>query len=198
MFLSTSKNNRRVSNIMNPYNRETITTDVYKTLKQINKISMFFGMNANVILVPEQNEVIEPVFEYDQRIFNICQILDGFGNYTNIEWFTNLSRHNIVQYIRELHDIWSYRAQLTFEIKREICPPNGNPFLHLRHTNNMLTTMNETEIKKSLVKIIETMITSANDDGNRGLGGMYVLTALTIISPPAAHALPWLYESVMN
>lgn len=58
--------------------------------------------------------------------------------------------------------------------------------------------MNETEIKKSLVKIIETMITSANDDGNRGIGGMYVLTALTIISPAAAHALPWLYESVMN
>jgi hypothetical protein len=58
--------------------------------------------------------------------------------------------------------------------------------------------MNETEIKKALVKIIEIMITSANDDSNRGLGGFYILTALTIISPSAAQAMPWLYESVMN
>ena len=58
--------------------------------------------------------------------------------------------------------------------------------------------MNETEIKKAFVKIIENIITSANDDSNRSLGGMYVLTALTIISPSAAQAMPWLYESVMN
>lgn len=198
MFLATSKNNRRISDIINPYNRDIISTDVYKLLKKLEKNSALFGMTTNVVLAPEQNEIIEPPFEYEERILNICQILDGFGNYTNTQWFTSLSRHNIIQYIRELHDIWSYRAQLSFEIKREICPPHGNPFTHLRHTNNMLTSLNETDIKKAYIKIIETMITSANDDSNRGLGGMYVLTALTIISPSAAQAMPWLYESVMN
>lgn len=198
MFLETSKNNRRVSNIINPYNRDIISTDVYKLFKKLKKNSMLFGMTTNIRLAPEQNEIIAPPFDYEQKILNICQILDGFGNYTNTEWFTNLSRHNIIQYIRELHDIWTYRAQLSHEIKREICPPHGNPFVHLRHNNNMLTTMNETEIKKAFVKIIENMIIMANDDSNRGLGGMYVLTALTIISPSAAQAMPWLFESVMN
>lgn len=198
MFQATSKNNRRISNIINPYNRDIISTDVYKLLKKLEKNSTLFGMTTNVVLAPEQNEIIEPPFEYEERILNICQILDGFGNYTNTEWFTSLSRHNIIQYIRELHDIWIYRAQLSHEMKREICPPHGNPFTHLRHTNNMLTTLNETDIKKAYIKIIEKMITSANDDSNRALGGMYVLTALTIISPSAAQAMPWLYESVMN
>ena len=198
MFVASSKNNRRISNIMNPYNRDIISKSVYKSLIKINKLSKLFGMNTNILLAPEQNEIIETAFDYEQKILNICQILDGFGNYTNTEWFTNLSRHNIIQYIRELHDIWTYRAQLSFEIKREICPPHGNPFTHLRHTNNMLTTMNDVEVKKAFVKIVENIITSANDDSNRSLGGMYVLTALTIISPVAATAMPWLYESVMN
>lgn len=198
MFLATSKNNRRISNIINPYNRDIISTAVYKSLKKIRKLSQLFGMTTHVVLVPEQNEIIEAGFDYEQKILNICQILDGFGNYTNTEWFMNLSRHNIIQFIREIHDIWAYRAQLSYEIKRDICPPHGNPFVHLRHTNNMLSTMNDVEIKKAIVKIIENMITSANDDSDRGLGGMYVLTALTIISPAAAQAMPWLYESVMN
>lgn len=197
MFVASSKNNRKISNIMNPYNRDIISKSVYKSLKTISKLSKLFGMNTIIMLAPEQNEIIETIFDYEQKILNICQILDGFGNYTNTEWFTNLSRHNIIKCIREVHDIWTYRAQLSYEIKKEICPPHGNPFLHLRNANNMLTTMNDIEIKKAFVKIIENMIQSANDDSNRSLGGMYVLTALTIISPAAATAMPWLYDSVM-
>lgn len=198
MFVSSAKNKRKITDIMNPYNRDTINTSVYKTLKNISKLSSLFGMTMNVMLSPVENEIIEDVFNFDQRILNICQILDGFGNYTNTDWFLNMTRSNTIQFLRELHDIWCYRAQLSQEIKREICPPHGNPFTILRNHNNMLTTMNEIELKKSFVSIIEKIITSANDDANRSLGGMYVLTALTITSPAAATAMPWLYESVMN
>ena len=197
MFQNTAKGKKKVLPIMNPYNRDVIPLPVYTTLKRIQKLSTLFGMNIDVTL-SIKNEIIEPEFNYDQEIISICQTLDGYGNYTNTEWFTNLSTHNIIQFIRELHDIWSYRAQLSHEIKLRICPPHGNPFIHLRHINNILTSMSETDIKKAYTKVIKIMINSANDDANKSLGGMYVLTALTIVSPSAASAMPWLYESVMN
>jgi hypothetical protein len=190
--------NRKINPIRNPYNRDIIDTDIYANLQTIRKISKLFGMATEVSLMPEQNEIIEEIFDYNQQVVSICQILDGFGNYTNTEWFINMTRTNMINFIRELHDIWGYRAQLSHQIKCSICPPHGNPFIHLRnHNNNNLMSMDEPSIKKAYIKTILNMITSAHDDANKSIGGMYVLTALTIVSPGAAAAMPWLYESVM-
>lgn len=198
LFVSSAKNKRIIASIMNPYNRETISPMVYKSLKDICRLSKLFGINMNVSLVPEKNEVIEEEFNFEQRILGICQTLDEFGNYTNTDWFMNLTRSNMVQFLRELHDIWCYRAQLSLETRREICPPHGNPFAILRQHTNMLTTMSNDELKRAFIIVIEKIITSSNDISNRSLGGMYILTALTITNPSAAAAMPWLYESVMN
>jgi len=205
MFVSTGKDKRkgRLGDIMNPYNREIIKPNIFKKMKNIKKLSTLFGMNTNVELLPTQNEneiigEANAVFNYDQEVLRMCQILDGFGNYTDTAWFINLSRSNIIRFIRELHDIWCYRAQISQQVKIAICPPNGNPFINLRNHTNTLNTMSDIELKKNYLKIIENIITKAHDDSNKTLGGMYVLTALTITSPAAAAAMPWLYESVMN
>ena len=41
------------------------------------------------------------------------------------------------------------------------------------------------------------MVYSGIDQDSRGLGALYVLTALTLVSPGAADAMPWLYNSVV-
>ena len=33
---------------------------------------------------------------------------------------------------------------------------------------------------------------------NQQMGAFYLLSALTLVSPPAATAMPWLYESVVH
>ena len=68
------------------------------------------------------------------------------GNYSDQSWFTSLTREQLVAYLRELHDTWSYRAQLTNEVKRNIAPPIGDPF---RTTN--LNYLNQVIASKSLV-----------------------------------------------
>ena len=42
-----------------------------------------------------------------------------------------------------------------------------------------------------------TSIPSGIDQDSRSLGALYVLTALTLVSPNAADAMPWLYNSVV-
>ena len=50
--------------------------------------------------------------------------VDSLGNYSDVNWFLKLSKRQLIRYIRELHDIWNYRAQLTSEIKLKICFPD--------------------------------------------------------------------------
>ena len=98
--------------------------------------------------------------------------------------------------MRELSDIWSYRAQLTMLTRREICPPIGNPF----HGVNMNTLPNMTfyALKNEAINIIEHMVNRGINDSSRGLGANYVLCALTLVNTEAAINMPWLYQSVAH
>ena len=55
--------------------------------------------------------------EFLYAVLNIFQKIDALGNYTNPDWFNNLSHFKMVVYVRELYDIWVYRAQLSDETK---------------------------------------------------------------------------------
>jgi hypothetical protein len=45
---------------------------------------------------------------------------------------------------------------------------------------------------------MKKMVASAIDRSDRVLGAMYILTALTQVSPEAAEAFPWLFESAAD
>jgi hypothetical protein len=96
--------------------------------------------------------------------------------------------------MRELSDIWNFRTQLSSEIKRNICPPHGDPFRHfgLSYINN------ESDlylVKKNILDVLEKFVNSGIDTDSKSLGCYYVLGALTLVNQNAALALPWLYQS---
>ena len=130
------------------------------------------------------------------KILTLFQRIDSLGNYTNIKWFMELDKYGLVHFIRELADIWNYRANLTQETKRAIVPPSGNPF-HSEHINiNNLPQYNFIQIKKYSIQIIDLMINKGINEQSCVLGSYYVLCALTMVSSDAADSLPWLYEAV--
>ena len=96
--------------------------------------------------------------------------------------------------MRELGDIWGYRAQLSDTVKREICPPIGDPF----RTINIHTLPNHTieGLKKMALTTMESLVRRGVNESSRALGANYVLCALTLVNNDAANALPWLYQSV--
>ena len=98
--------------------------------------------------------------------------------------------------VRELVDIWAYRAPLSMETKKAICPPLGNPFNKFFNYNQFQEIDNLDVIRKHCLDILENFVNSGADRANRCLGAYYVLGALTLVNADAATSLPWLYQAV--
>ena len=99
--------------------------------------------------------------------------------------------------MRELIDIWNYRAQLSNEKKREICHPHGNPFMRL-DLGYLYNTEELLPIQIHILETLELLVNSGIDNDNKYLGATYILGAITLVNQEAASAMPWLYESVIH
>jgi hypothetical protein len=114
-----------------------------------------------------------------------------------IAYLQNLDKKQLIRFARELMDIWNYRANLSYEIKREIVPQYSDPFNDRTINVNNLRQCSFIQIRKYCVSVIDTMINSGINSGACSLGSYYVLCALTIVSADAAESLPWLYEATI-
>lgn len=185
------------SNFRNPYNRKTlpiskIKNEIYSILK-LNKIFNIKSDNKNININIDNQMSISKLIEL--KMLSLCQKMDELGNYTDVNWFTSLDRNKIIKFIRELYDIWSYRAQLTDQVKRDICP-NFDPcsILNLYELN----TISIEELKLKMIKLIENLIYKGINRDSQYLGASFVLSALTLVNENAAQSMPWLYYSVAH
>jgi len=179
---------------VNPYNRNKIPTFVMIDLKMIIRTSKILKILINLEF---ENDVsnVSTSKSLEMKALALFQNIDSLGNYSSPEWFLSLNRNQLIKFLRELSDIWNYRAQLSNEVKQNICPPNGDPFRNV----NISYIMNETDllnIKKTILNILEKFVNTGIDRDSRTLGSYYVLGALTLVNESAASALPWLFQSV--
>ena len=133
---------------------------------------------------------------FSQRAENLFMEIDQLGNYTQVGWFTHLNRREYTRYYRFLHDIWSYRAQMSNEVKRKICPM-WDPFSNFTNDIIRFNELTDDELRCICIRTMEDIIFTGIDREYRVLGTFHVLSALTIVSLPARQSMPWLYESVM-
>ena len=180
--------------IKNPYNRNLIPDSVFKDIRSLMRISKILKININLNFEDDSKKVSnEKAIEL--KAISLFQMIDSLGNYSNSKWFLSLNRVQLIKFVRELMDIWNYRAQLPIETKRNICPPIGDPFRHLS-IQYINTEQNLWNIKKVLLDIIEKFVNSGVDKDSKSLGAYYVLGALTLVNSEAATSLPWLFHSV--
>jgi hypothetical protein len=200
-------------NITNPYNRQIIPSKIIKNLYEKLIYGSLLGFRVSVKLEDEDEEEQQVINgsvstsggglsrEKQEELFivDLFQHINTLGNYSDSEWFIALQRVDLIRFIRNVHDIWYYRANLSQDMKQRICPPNGNPFvLNNTHVNlNVLTLLTDPEIRTICVSIIERMVRRGVTREDQCLGAFYVLATLTIVSQDARNALPWLYEAVV-
>lgn len=182
--------------LKNPYNRHDISNEVIIEFRKLLRLSKLLNIDIT-ININDINDEISSKKSLELRVVSLFQKMDELGNYTNYMWFMNLNRNQLVKILRELFDVWVYRAPLTEEVKRKICPPNGNPFgrIHINNLNNLLTLENIDEARKIVLDILEKFIISGIDNDSKCLGSYYVLGSLTLVSHDAASALPWLFQA---
>lgn len=183
------KQNKQVEN---PFNKKLINNNVLRDLINYIKYSNLLDIDID-INYNELKEMTETK-KLEMKILSLFQTMDSLGNYTNMSWFTSLNKYELIKFIRELHDIWNYRANLSRETKREICPPYGNPFRNMNL--NILSSSITASIKRMAVNLIDELINRGINNDSKSLGCYYVLSGLTLVNHDAAEAMPWLYESV--
>ena len=192
--------------VLNPYNRQRLPSSLWWSLKRLNFFGKLFSGTALPAAAPATATALPApalpaqaqaqVVDMDQtyaRINSLFTSIDNLGNYTDAAWFLTLDRPRFLRFLVCLNDIWTYRANLSEQVRREICP-TYDPFHFVVMTR--LPNMPTHEIRFECVRTMEIMVLHGTNHANRTLGANYVLCALTLVSRPAALALPWLYESV--
>jgi len=176
----------------NPYNRCVISPKVQENFYDLLRVARVIR-EPIILTINDETAHLSLKKRTHLKAVSLFQKLDNLGHTTDTRWFMNLSKDKLIQFMKELLDIWNYRSELHFIQKKRICPPNGNPFIGINMTS--LLTANIVTIQQTGLSIIENLVTKANNRDDRSLGAFYVLGALTIVSTTAAGSLPWLFES---
>jgi|TARA_R110001592_G_scaffold89491_1_gene263165 hypothetical protein len=179
--------------LKNPYNRKPFPKNIVDNITKIIRLSPLLKEQVQIKLVDDTTHLSKKKI-MELKAISLFHKIDTFGHITDIAWFTSLDKIRSIKYIKELYDIWNYRAQLSNHIKFSICPPNGNPFQNISIQN--LHIKSEPSLKKTILRIIENMISKSQNTEHQSLGAFYVLGAFTLVNNFAAQSLPWLYQSV--
>ncbi len=181
--------------VKNPFTTKAISAKVIEELRNLLRLSNVLKIDIQTKLKNDIENVSDKK-AVELRALTLFQNINDLGNYSDSQWFLDLDRNNLIKFLRELLDIWTYRAPLTVETKREICPPVGNPFSSIVRIHNLQTAENIDDIRKPILTCLEKMATTGINTDSKCLGAYYILCALTLVSHSAATALPWLYEAV--
>ena len=181
--------------INNPFNRNLLPDKLYRYLKKTIKYGKLLKININYKIEQEKTDVLSEEKKIELRVQSLFHQIDLLGFITDVDWFLSLSENRLIYFLRELIDIWEYRAQLPLQTKRNICPPLGLPFTTISW--GFLNSADLLNRRKIILNIMEKLILNGINQESKYSGSVYVLGALTIVNFNAAHSLPWLYESFM-
>ena len=184
------------STATNPYTRMPMS--IYTVRAFFNKL-MFCRMMRLPVYTDFKEDELTPKQVIDARILELFQDVNKLGNYSDSDWFSSLKHPQYIWFIQELYDIWAYRAELSMQTKMQICPPYGHIFPSVPNGHIMLQEMHIApfqRVRDVCISTCERLVRSGVTADDRYLGASYVLSALTLVSPRAREAMPWLYQSV--
>ena len=184
-----------ISDLQNPYNRNKLPWKLYKQMKRMIILSKALKMPIKLLIENNDKEILSEKKKVELYAQELFQIMDNKGFITDVDWFLGLDKIYLIRLIRELIDIWEYRAQISNEAKRRICPPSGHPFTSIN--SSLLPDTSIVSIQRIILNVFSKFIKNGINESDRRSGTIYVLGSLTIVSQNAANSLPWLYESFM-
>ena len=185
----------------NPYNRENLkTTFGTKMVKVVKLTNILFPGNDLMMDIANVYEsstaVVTESFStffqnlnqltLDQRITNLFIHIDSLGNYTNLEWLTQLNEDRLYYLVVKINQLWN---KISNALRRQICP-HISPFS--ASFFGQIPAIINTEM---IVKMAEVLVYSGIDNEHKQLGAMYFLSGLTLVSVNARNQMPWLYEN---
>lgn len=174
---------------LNPYNLQELPKKLYARLVKLIRYANLLSIKIDIT-----HEIVK-VNKIDSKVNELFAKIDELDNYSNPEWLLHLTKHELLSYLKELKDIFFYRANINGIKRFLICPfQNGDPFYDTQLHSLQLKPYNY--VLNKTIDIIKRFIMYSNDIQYNKLGSLYVLIAFTIVSMDARTALPELYYSV--
>ena len=170
----------------NPYTTEPVPENV------IQDVSLKM---SDIKKLPEYEDLTDSIQRdrkalIKQNVVDLFSLIEQSGYTCHVEWFTTLTRHKLKELYKQLEDIWNYRSQLSNEMKRNICPPDGQIF------QTPIVEVMQYTVKEDLQELILHEVkkfTKAVSDSDRKLGYMYFLIGLGTVSQDCKEAhMEWL------
>ena len=192
LHMLSQKSIEKNESTKNPYTRSVISPVVIAKAERL--ISWRRARKMELSWVPTVS--ITPEQGWRMKVVEIFVIMEELNYGADPEWFIALSLSSQKRFYLNLLDIWQHRAGLSQE-DRERIVPSPQQLFHWGLTR-VAAIQQLSTIRTTNSYIMKKMITSAADRSDRVLGAMYILTALTQVSPEAAEAFPWLFESAAD
>ena len=176
----------------NPYTRSVIPSTVIEKVQRLitwrRARKMELSWVPTVAITPEQG--------WRMKVVEIFVQMEELQYGADPEWFIGLTLGGQKRFYLNLLDIWQHRAGLS-QADRERIVPSPQQLFHWGITR--VTAIQQlSTIRTTNSYIMKKMVSYAEDRGDRVLGAMYILTALTQVCPQAAEAFPWLFESAAD
>jgi len=168
---------------LNPFNRSPLPAIFLKRV-QLHKRSALRPS------IPAPTEGMSDLQKLALAVTDVFRGLEDLGYYTDPSWFLDLNRMELQRLYIEIADIWKHRASLTSQDRARIVP-QANP---LPFAVTSVLVMNQKALRHNVLNTCKLLTSAAVARSDRQLGIMYMLGALSIISPGAAVAYPWLVE----
>lgn len=122
---------------------------------------------------------------------DVFRAIEDLGYYTDPTWFMDLDRIHLQRLYMELADIWFHRAGLSPIDKLRICPAPTQPF---PMTVQGSLASSQKALRHLLLRTLRAFVTAAPSRADNQTGVMYVLGALSLVSPGCQVAYPWMHE----
>ncbi len=88
-----------------------------------------------------------------------------------------------------MEDIWNYRAELSQQIKIQMCPPDGRIFNRSPH--EIRNTMDKNKLMNYILNDINKF-NNAQSDSDKIIGFTYFLISLSKVNPIVLDTHPWM------
>jgi len=132
--------------------------------------------------------------KYDQNLIRVFQKFDMVGQYTDTRWFDNLCIEDLKKFYKLAYDMFDYRAQLPYEIRKKITK-SGVMFQEILSEVQFYRQKHKRILQLEILREMEKIVDEAIDKEYKTLGVNLILTALVEVSPLAAQSLPHLVQS---
>lgn len=190
------KNKSNTDEVLNPYTREPIPMSVFSDLNCLIRISnSVYDTSIDISFdMPVAKSPVNMTIE--ERITELFDSIASHGYYPSTEWFMELDKRALIKMLRDLSDIFLYRASIPRDVQIRICPIN--PFRSMSAMLNIMQSYDDILVSRDIILYVaSSVVMSGIETADRALGAIVFLQALTLVSNGARDSYPLFYESAV-